>query len=155
MHSTGGGTGSGWGTLAIAKIREEFGDRLIQTYSVYPSSKDSDIVVDVYNATLATHQLVESAEMVHIFQNQPLFDICKNKIRTETLNFEVINDLIARAASGVTCGMRFPGEINPTLRKQATNLIPFPRLHFFMDSLSPLVPIAKRLRKFNAAEIMT
>lgn len=38
-HSLGGGTGSGMGTLLISKIREEFPDRIMNTFSVMPSPK--------------------------------------------------------------------------------------------------------------------
>jgi len=38
-HSLGGGTGSGMGTLLISKIREEYPDRIMNTYSVMPSPK--------------------------------------------------------------------------------------------------------------------
>jgi hypothetical protein len=38
-HSLGGGTGSGMGTLLISKIREEFPDRIMTTFSVVPSPK--------------------------------------------------------------------------------------------------------------------
>ena len=38
-HSLGGGTGSGMGTLLIAKIREEYPDRVMATFSVVPSPK--------------------------------------------------------------------------------------------------------------------
>jgi hypothetical protein len=38
-HSLGGGTGSGMGTLLISKIREEFPDRMMATFSVVPSPK--------------------------------------------------------------------------------------------------------------------
>jgi len=38
-HSLGGGTGSGMGTLLISKIREEFPDRIMNSYSVVPSPK--------------------------------------------------------------------------------------------------------------------
>lgn len=38
-HSLGGGTGSGMGTLLISKIREEFPDRMMTTFSVVPSPK--------------------------------------------------------------------------------------------------------------------
>merc|ERR1712028_304515 len=40
--------------------------------------------------------------------------------------------------SGVTCCLRFPGQLNADLRKLAVNLIPFPRLHFFMIGFAPL-----------------
>ena len=54
-HSMGGGTGSGMGTLLVSKIREEFPDRIMSTYSVVPSPKVSDTVVEPYNATLSVH----------------------------------------------------------------------------------------------------
>ncbi|VDN38750.1 unnamed protein product [Gongylonema pulchrum] len=38
-HSLGGGTGSGMGTLLISKIREEYPDRIMTTFSVVPSPK--------------------------------------------------------------------------------------------------------------------
>merc|ERR1719487_520567 len=76
-HSLGGGTGAGMGTLLISKIREEYPDRIMLTFSVFPSPKVSDTVVEPYNATLSVHQL-------------------------------------------------------------AVNMIPFPRLHFFMVGFVPL-----------------
>ncbi|XP_017722076.1 PREDICTED: tubulin beta chain-like, partial [Rhinopithecus bieti] len=48
-HSLGGGTGSGMGTLLISKIREEYPDRIMNTFSVMPSPKVSDTVVEPYN----------------------------------------------------------------------------------------------------------
>ncbi|KAK1880387.1 Tubulin beta-7 chain [Dissostichus eleginoides] len=41
------------------KIREEYPDRIMNTFSVVPSPKVSDTVVEPYNATLSVHQLVE------------------------------------------------------------------------------------------------
>ena len=33
---------------------------------------------------------------------------------------------------------RFPGQLNADLRKLAVNMVPFPRLHFFMPGFAPL-----------------
>ena len=33
---------------------------------------------------------------------------------------------------------RFPGQLNADLRKLAVNMVPFPRLHFFMSGFAPL-----------------
>ena len=41
-------------------------------------------------------------------------------------------------SAGITCCLRFPGQLNSDLRKLAVNLIPFPRLHFFMVGFAPL-----------------
>src|SRR5271155_3467309 len=54
-HSLGGGTGAGMGTLLLNKIREEYPDRMMATFSVVPSPKVSDTVVEPYNATLSVH----------------------------------------------------------------------------------------------------
>lgn len=40
--------------------------------------------------------------------------------------------------SGVTTCLRFPGQLNSDLRKLAVNMVPFPRLHFFMVGFAPL-----------------
>ena len=40
--------------------------------------------------------------------------------------------------SGITTCLRFPGQLNADLRKLATNLVPFPRMHFFMPGFAPL-----------------
>lgn len=39
IHSVGGGTGSGMGTLLLTKIREEYPDRIMMTFSIIPSPK--------------------------------------------------------------------------------------------------------------------
>lgn len=40
--------------------------------------------------------------------------------------------------SGVTTCLRFPGQLNADLRKLAVNMVPFPRLHFFICGFAPL-----------------
>ena len=43
-HSLGGGTGSGMGTLLLSKVREEYPDRMMCTFSVVPSPKVSSSI---------------------------------------------------------------------------------------------------------------
>ncbi|PNH02713.1 Tubulin beta chain [Tetrabaena socialis] len=137
-HSLGGGTGSGMGTLLISKIREEYPDRMMLTFSVVPSPKVSDTVVEPYNATLSVHQLVENADECMVLDNEALYDICFRTLKLTTPTFGDLNHLISAVMSGITCCLRFPGQLNADLRKLAVNLIPFPRLHFFMVGFTPL-----------------
>ncbi|VFQ69428.1 unnamed protein product [Cuscuta campestris] len=137
-HSLGGGTGSGMGTLLISKIREEYPDRMMLTFSVFPSPKVSDTVVEPYNATLSVHQLVENGDECMVLDNEALYDICFRTLKLSTPSFGDLNHLISGTMSGVTCCLRFPGQLNSDLRKLAVNLIPFPRLHFFMVGFAPL-----------------
>ncbi len=83
-HSLGGGTGSGMGTLLISKIREEYPDRMMMTFSVFPSPKVSDTVVEPYNATLSVHQLVENADECMVLDNEALYDICFRTLKLIT-----------------------------------------------------------------------
>ena len=46
------------GTLLISKIREEYPDRVINTFTVLPSPKLSDIVMEPYNATFSINELL-------------------------------------------------------------------------------------------------
>jgi len=45
---------------------------------------------------------------------------------------------------GVTTCFRFPGQLNSDLRKLAVNMVPFPRLHFFVPGFAPLTALCSR-----------
>ena len=38
-----------------------------------------------------------------------------------------LNHLVSAGLSGITCSIRFPGQLNCDLRKLGTNMVPFPR----------------------------
>ncbi|GAB7348605.1 hypothetical protein MBLNU459_g6987t2 [Dothideomycetes sp. NU459] len=137
-HSLGGGTGAGMGTLLISKIREEFPDRMMATFSVMPSPKVSDTVVEPYNATLSVHQLVENSDETFCIDNEALYDICMRTLKLNNPSYGDLNYLVSAVMSGVTTCLRFPGQLNSDLRKLAVNMVPFPRLHFFMVGFAPL-----------------
>jgi hypothetical protein len=59
-------------------------------------------------------------------------------LKLTTPTFGDLNHLVAAVMSATTCCLRFPGQLNCDLRKLAVNMIPFPRLHFFMIGFAPL-----------------
>jgi tubulin beta len=137
-HSIGGGTGSGMGTLLMSKLREEYPDRIMVSYPIFPSPKVSDVVVEPYNATLSIHQLVENADEVMVIDNEALYNICHNTLKISNPSFGDLNHLVSSVMGGITCSLRFPGQLNSDLRKLGVNLVPFPRLHFFQIGFAPL-----------------
>jgi len=137
-HSLGGGTGSGMGTLLLAKMKEEYPDRMVNSFSVVPSDKVSDTVVEPYNATLSMHQLLENTDATYIIDNESLYNICSSTLKIRQPNYGDLNRLVSSTMSGVTTCLRFPGQLNADLRKLAVNMIPFPRLHFFVPGYAPL-----------------
>lgn len=116
-HSLGGGTGSGMGTLLISKIREEYPDRIMSSFSVIPSPKVnmkqpsylslgysfhflfhfkvSDTVVEPYNATLSVHQLVENTDMTFCIDNEALYDICFRTLKLTSPTYGDLNHLVS------------------------------------------------------------
>ncbi|VVD02951.1 unnamed protein product, partial [Leptidea sinapis] len=155
-HSLGGGTGSGMGTLLLSKIREEYPDRIMSTFSVVPSPKVSEVVLEPYNATLSVHQLVENTDMTFCIDNEALYNICFRTLRLTSPSYGDLNHLISQTMSGVTTCLRFPGQLNADLRKLAVNMVPFPRLHFFIPGFAPLTARnSMQYRAQNVSELMT
>ncbi|KAJ3014788.1 Tubulin beta chain (Beta tubulin) [Thoreauomyces humboldtii] len=154
LHSLGGGTGSGMGTLLVSKIREEYPDRMLCTFSVMPSPKVSDTVVEPYNATLAIHQLVENSDLTFMIDNEALYDICQRTLKIAQPHYADLNHLVCTVISGITTCLRFPGQLNADLRKLAVNMVPFPRLHFFMVGFAPLTARGSQAySSINVAEL--
>lgn len=155
-HSLGGGTGAGMGTLLISKIREEYPDRIMSTYSVIPSPKVSDTVVEPYNATLSIHQLVENADQCFALDNEALYDICYRTLKLKSPSYADLNQLISQAMTGTTCSLRFPGQLNCDLRKLGVNMVPFPRLHFFLVGFAPLTAAtSEEYRLISVSDLTT
>jgi tubulin beta len=141
-HSIGGGTGSGLGALVAVKVKEEYPDKLLNTYSVFPSTKVCDSVAHIrepYNAMLTINLLLENSDMSMVYDNEALFDQCSRALGLEDPTYGDLNHLISLSMLGSTSTMRFPGDLNSDLRKMCTNLVFFPRLHFLMTGFAPLM----------------
>ncbi|KAI8086108.1 tubulin beta-1 chain [Halteromyces radiatus] len=153
-HSLGGGTGSGLGSLLLSKIREEYPDRMLCSYSVVPSPKVSDTVVEPYNAVLTVHQLVEHCDATFCIDNEALYDICFRTLKLTNPGYGDLNQLVSAVMSGVSTSLRFPGQLNADLRKLFVNMVPFPRLHFFMVGFAPLTSlISQQYRNLSVPEL--
>lgn len=138
LHSIGGGTGSGMGSLILKKIRDEYPDRVMTSYSIIPSLKISEIVVEPYNATLTINNLIENTDETFCMDNEALRDICLNSLGLSAPSYSDLNHLVSSCISGITTCLRFPGQLNADLRKIAINMVPFPRLHFLIPGYAPI-----------------
>ena len=63
-------------------------------------------------------------------------DITAGKARGKA--FDGMNGIAANMLLHLTSSVRFEGALNVDLNEITTNLVPFPRLHFLLASLSPL-----------------
>lgn len=74
-HSLGGGTGSGLGSLILKEIWAEFCDKMLTAYSVFPSARVSDVVVEPYNSVLSINHLIEDCDLNIVLDNEAMYDI--------------------------------------------------------------------------------
>ncbi len=140
MHSMDGGTGGGMGALIIDKIQEEFPDKIASSFGLITPPGMTDTTVGAYNFVLAATHLAENADLVHVMDAEAL---CSCFYRTLKLGFPREADMgrmMATAILGATATFRYPGcLINPTMQSYATNMVPFPRLHFLSLGAAPLL----------------
>ena len=100
------------------------------------------------------HQLVENSDETFCIENEALYDICTRTLKLNKPSYGDLNHLVSVVMSGVTTCLRFPGQLNSDLRKLAVNMIPFPRLHFFMVGFAPLTARgAQQYRSSTVAEL--
>lgn len=95
-------------------------------------------MIEPYNCVLSAHQLLENSDETFCIDNEALYDICFRTLKLTTPTFGDLNHLAVTALCGATTCLRFPGQLNADLRKLATNMVPFPRLHFFIPGFAPL-----------------
>lgn len=79
FHSFGGGTGSGFSALLMEHLNDEFGKKSKLQVSIYPSPQICTAIVEPYNSVLTTHNSMENVDCSFIFDNQAIYDICKQK----------------------------------------------------------------------------
>lgn len=177
LHSLGGGTGSGLGSYMLGALADEYPDVYRFSVSVFPS-EDDDVVTSPYNAMLSCAALAEHADCVMPVENQALMDIVTS-IQSKSLGsqrgsslsgldsgdvggraghggkpWDGMNGIAANLLLNLTAGMRFDGSLNVDINEITTNLVPFPKLHFLLSSMSPVAMSADRGRNIPAPRTM-
>lgn len=133
IHSIGGGTGSGMGSLLLYKLREEYREKVITTFSIFPSLKLSDTVVEPYNAVLSIKALTDLADLVFCLDNEAFYDVLVRQLKVNNPTYEDINSIAAAALSDITASLRFPAKGEnclSSLQAMVDQLIPSKEVDF-------------------------
>lgn len=155
LHSLGGGTGSGLGSFILEQLQDDYPQVYRFTTSVFPS-RDDDVVTSPYNSVLSLSRLTNCADCVFPVENQALMDICsaveaKGKLghtkagsavtgdgKRDAKPYDAMNSIAACMLLNLTSSARFEGPLNVDLNEISMNLVPYPRQHFILSSMSPL-----------------
>jgi tubulin alpha len=143
FHATGGGTGSGMGSLLLERLSVDYGRKTKMTFSISPAPQVSTAVVEPYNSVLSTHSLLEHTDVVFTLDNEAMYSICHKQLDISKPTYTNLNKLIAQVVSSLTASIRFDGALNVDMTEFQTNLVPYPRIHFMLTSYAPLTSTAK------------
>ncbi|CAN7998819.1 unnamed protein product [Ixodes hexagonus] len=150
------GTGSGLGTAVLQMLSEEFPSVFRFDVPVFPSATD-DVITSPYNTVFALEKITEFADCSCPVENEALMGICNRILKMETKTrstltncngssllgqkacpFDQMNNILANLLLNLTSSARFSGTLNVDLNDICTNLVPYPRLHFLVSSITPL-----------------
>ena len=84
FHSFGGGTGSGFASLLLERLKVEYRKKPVLAFSIYPSPQVSEsktvgddacyqvstAIVEPYNSVLLTHTALEHTDVAFLVDNQ-------------------------------------------------------------------------------------
>ncbi|GAB1609133.1 tubulin epsilon chain-like, partial [Argonauta hians] len=172
IHSMGGGTGAGVGTYILNLLSEEFPDVYRFVNALYPSSDDdvvtspynsvlamhqltnyADCVLPIENQALVdivskigrAVPCENSGKRTYSSKAVPNTGICDSNPKLSKLKqkpFDSMNNIVANLLLNMTSSSRFEGSLNIDLNELATNLVPYPRLHYLVASQTPLYALA-------------
>jgi len=155
FHSVAGGTGSGFASLLLEHLSQDYPKKAKLDFCVYPSPQVATSVVEPYNSVLSTHALLEHTDVAFMLDNEAIYDICRRNLDIERPTYNHLNRVVAQIVSSLTCSLRFEGSLNIDMNEIQTNLVPYPRIHFLMCSYAPLISAEKAKRQRLSVQEIT
>jgi tubulin alpha len=144
FHSADGGTGSGFGSLLLERLSDDFGKKWKLALSLFNELEGPQS--DQYrrfNAVHSANALIEHADLVFPLENEALRRMCREDLVMNQPTNRELNGVVGAAWSSMTSSWRLPegrgGHFGVDVTS-AMSFVPYPRLHFFNVAFAPIQP---------------
>lgn len=107
---------------------------------VTPSQRLGGSILEPYNAVCGFNAQLADYDLNVQIENEAVVALLKTRLKLEKPGFREINRLIAHLVSSVT----LPARNGHGISCLGPNMVPFPRLHFVIPSLAPLISAEQR-----------
>ena len=116
--------------------------------------------MEPYNSILTTHATLEHSNCSFVFDNEAIYDICRNNLSIDRPNYLNLNRLLGQVVSSITASLRFGGDSevnNFNLTDFPTNLVPgpYPRIHFPFATYVPIISVENTVHEQPTVTDMT
>ncbi|XP_077301484.1 uncharacterized protein LOC143922099, partial [Arctopsyche grandis] len=96
MHSVAGGTGSGFGSLMLENLRDNYPKKIITSFSILPTNEESsDVVVQPYNTVLSLNYLNRFTDSIVAMDNHAIGKVTMDSARVKNVSFDQLNSLVS------------------------------------------------------------
>eukprot|EP01083_Nonionella_stella_P221496 791265_1 len=111
LHSLGGGTGSGFTSLFMQRVKDDYQKIVMHNFVVFPSEKvknhDLPPMIEGYNTVLALNKINEFSSAIFVMNNEALFNIVRKVKQINKPTLKHLNTISKSMINDVTSLFRY------------------------------------------------
>jgi tubulin alpha len=139
LHSSTGGTGSGFTSGLVSRIKVSYKKRVIVSGCLFPSPNISNGTLELYNFGAFMHYSKDMIDLKICFNNEGVYNQLESQIHFPNPDYSHVNTAIAQNLSSLLIGSRDKNPDGNCLLDIQTSLVPYPNLNNISPFHFPLV----------------
>ncbi|GFR65374.1 tubulin alpha chain [Elysia marginata] len=106
FRSYGGGTGSGFASIIMERLSQDYGRKTQLDFPIYAGPQLSTAATETYNSVLTAAASLHPVNCAFLLDNEAMYETCQNVLGVETPQYTHLNQLIGQVVSSITASLR-------------------------------------------------